>query len=79
LSEILLWVLVVLDVLGFSGLIFSMPQRIGALEGTVQAQGNTIKARATQTFDMLRRLMESLEVEKNAGLGFADLTVGLLA
>lgn len=68
--EFLMWVLLVLDVLGFGGLIVWLKQRIKALEGTVNAQGKTIDAQgqalkaAEETFGMLHRLMETLDVER---------------
>jgi hypothetical protein len=68
--EVLLWAVLVLDVLGFGGLIAWLKQRIKALDGTVNAQGNTIDAQgqslkaAEQTFGMLHKLMETLDVEQ---------------
>ena len=41
-QEMLLWAMLVLDVLGFGGLIYWMRQRIGALEAVVATQTKTL-------------------------------------
>jgi hypothetical protein len=65
-----MWALLVLDVLGFGGLIFWLKQRIGTLEGALHDQGVTIAAQkvhleaADQTNRRLREFMETLDLEQ---------------